>query len=148
MQENLYDSVAQLSSVQPVVNPASQLRSALLARLGDKANDEPVRTLLSQFFEHTQEGRASKSQSGAAETITKMRKLLRSACAELRMLQVRSNKLAAALGACAECWGENSKCDRCGGMGGPGSVHPDPIAYNALVHPANEAMSEQGRNNP
>jgi hypothetical protein len=55
---------------------------------------------------------------------------------ELEELRERQDRLAAALGACADCWGEDPECEVCGGMGAPGSFVPDPRLYRTLVSPA------------
>ena len=55
---------------------------------------------------------------------------------ELSELRNINENLAAALGACAECWGADDACSECEGHGGAGNVRPDPELYNALVAPA------------
>lgn len=47
----------------------------------------------------------------------------------------RLARLAAALGACGLCWGEDARCPSCHGRGRPGMVRPDPDARAALLHP-------------
>ncbi|HKX45139.1 MAG TPA: hypothetical protein VJP77_00345, partial [Planctomycetota bacterium] len=44
--------------------------------------------------------------------------------------------LAAALGACEVCLGEDARCEECNGEGGPGWAEPDPELYEAWVAPA------------
>jgi hypothetical protein len=41
---------------------------------------------------------------------------------ELRVLRRRNAQLAAALGACPHCWGEDAECGTCAGEGVPGSA--------------------------
>ena len=60
---------------------------------------------------------------------------------ELEELRERQDRLAAALGACADCWGEDPECEVCGGMGAPGSFVPDARLYRALVSPACRAVA-------
>ncbi|MBX9813542.1 MAG: hypothetical protein K2X76_02440 [Sphingomonas sp.] len=43
--------------------------------------------------------------------------------------------LAAALGACGLCWGEDSGCPSCRGRGRPGMVRPDPEIRARLLGP-------------
>jgi len=43
---------------------------------------------------------------------------------ELRVLRRRNAQLAAALGACPHCWGEDPECTTCAGEGRPGSAPP------------------------
>lgn len=45
--------------------------------------------------------------------------------------------LASALGAC-ECWGDDTHCVACGGLGMPGWASPDQELFDALVTPAVE----------
>lgn len=56
--------------------------------------------------------------------------------ADLEELRHRNAVLAAALGACANCWGEHDDCPLCSGTGGPGRRRPDPVAFEVLVAPA------------
>lgn len=60
--------------------------------------------------------------------------------AELEELRERQDLLAAALGACAECWGDDPACEVCGGTGAPGSFLPDPRLFRTLVSPACRAV--------
>jgi hypothetical protein len=40
--------------------------------------------------------------------------------------------LAAALGACGLCWGEDDDCPSCRGRGYPGAMRPDPLLHRRL----------------
>ncbi len=40
--------------------------------------------------------------------------------------------LAAALGACGLCWGEDDGCPSCRGRGHPGAMRPDPKLHNRI----------------
>lgn len=55
---------------------------------------------------------------------------------ENQTLRERIEILAAALGACPYCWGENNACSVCQGKGHPGSFMPDRGAYSGYVLPA------------
>jgi hypothetical protein len=63
-------------------------------------------------------------------------RLARKMYAELKVLRVRNNNLAAALGACRVCWGEDPRCQVCGGDGGIGAFEIDMRLFNKLVGPA------------
>jgi hypothetical protein len=57
----------------------------------------------------------------------------------------RSVLLAAALGACSDCWGEDPGCPDCGGEGAAGWMPPDPELYAEYVAPSarrSEPMSD------
>ncbi|MGL4176397.1 MAG: hypothetical protein ACRCSN_10005 [Dermatophilaceae bacterium] len=55
--------------------------------------------------------------------------------AEVLDLRRRTRELAAALGACARCFGEDAGCRRCGGRGVPGARDPEPVLFHELVAP-------------
>jgi hypothetical protein len=55
----------------------------------------------------------------------------------------RNVLLAAALGAC-DCWGEDTGCPGCGGVGSAGWVPPDPELYAEYVAPAVRRTSPDG----
>jgi hypothetical protein len=54
----------------------------------------------------------------------------------LQDLLDRNDELAAALGACPRCWGENAECSSCHGSGIPGSMLPDKQCLTYYVAPA------------
>jgi hypothetical protein len=54
---------------------------------------------------------------------------------ELEALRERNDLLAAALGACYLCWGEDPACTHCAGTGRPGAALPDRQLFAALVLP-------------
>jgi len=58
---------------------------------------------------------------------------MRRAHAELRDQYLR---IAAALGACARCWGEDARCRECGGAGTSGFFEPDRELFLCYVLPA------------
>jgi hypothetical protein len=55
---------------------------------------------------------------------------------EVERLQAINETLAAALGACPVCWGDDPGCRVCHGRGGPGSRRPDRELFARLVTPA------------
>jgi len=55
---------------------------------------------------------------------------------ELERLQEINDTLAAALGACEVCWGDDPECEACQGRGGPGSLPPDRALFERLAMPA------------
>jgi hypothetical protein len=58
-----------------------------------------------------------------------------------REISNRNIVLAAALGACHNCWGTRADCPFCDGAGTPGWVLPDPQLYASYVHPAVRAFT-------
>lgn len=67
--------------------------------------------------------------------------------AELEELRHRNDALAAALGACAICWGESEPgaCPECGGAGRPGAYEVDEELFEAVVGPAVQARAQSRR---
>jgi hypothetical protein len=61
--------------------------------------------------------------------------------ADYQELLNRNSILAAALGACDNCWGEQAHCPVCGGAGLPGWILPDEQLYASFVHPAVSAVT-------
>ena len=59
--------------------------------------------------------------------------------AEVQRLRSFSDDLAAALGACPECWGTESGCRLCRGRGSPGCMPPDTGLFARWVAPALKA---------
>lgn len=55
---------------------------------------------------------------------------------QLEFELIQNDDLAKAIGACTECFGENSDCPECFGTGKPGSNVPDFILFNKYVNPA------------
>lgn len=49
--------------------------------------------------------------------------------------------LAAALGACGLCWGEDDMCPSCRGRGRPGMVRPDPALRERLLGPFRQPVN-------
>jgi hypothetical protein len=58
---------------------------------------------------------------------------------QIEEMEIRNDELAAALGACYLCWGEDPECPECQGKGHPGSVMPDRALFREWVLPAVKA---------
>lgn len=71
-----------------------------------------------------------------AREVRRLTAQLDSAGSELQLLRDRTNRLAAALGACASCWGEDPGCRECHGHGRPGRSMPDEGLFTEVVMPA------------
>ena len=82
------------------------------------------------------------------EQARELRKVLKTMYAELETLRTRNDSLAAALGACYLCFGEDIACPECGGQGGPGSLLPDPAAFRQYVAPAVNRVREAQQRKP
>lgn len=115
--------------------------------LQDLAGDDPRMAMLLQMMQR-QRGEASNDDRSderdeliaelserldAAEArLTKMTRIARGLQEARAGLQTRLGYLAAALGACGLCWGEDAECPGCRGRGTVGMVRPDPQARAEL----------------
>lgn len=72
----------------------------------------------------------------------RLRRRLHRLTEELHAAQTIGDTLAAALGACYLCWGEDSDCEFCGGAGRPGWSEPDAELFASYVAPALERFRQ------
>jgi hypothetical protein len=86
---------------------------------------------------------ASERERERLEAMTSLQRVARSMYVELERLRERNDALAAALGACYLCWGEDEICEVCGGRGAPGSLPPDYQMFSVLVVPAVRRMQRR-----
>ncbi|MBF2062895.1 MAG: hypothetical protein IGS39_00440 [Calothrix sp. C42_A2020_038] len=70
-----------------------------------------------------------------AKAVNQLRQKVNDMYAELEELRARNDMLAAALGACYLCWGDNSTCEMCEGKGYPGFFSPDKQLFRQFVMP-------------
>jgi hypothetical protein len=71
-----------------------------------------------------------------ADAIEELSDTARRLFAEREELRRRVEELAAALGACPLCFGDDLLCPTCHGAGEPGARAPDPVAFRRFVVPA------------
>lgn len=81
--------------------------------------------------------------SGRIERARRVRRKLRCLIGELELAQTIGDTLAAALGACYLCWGEDDRCEQCRGAGHPGWALPDAELYERFVVPANHRFDRE-----
>jgi hypothetical protein len=128
----------------PALSPLDMLTSALA---GDPASADVVEALrrraardaargaevepeVDELHDDTDEGVVP--PAAAAEVIDVLERLH----AEVRELRARSARLAAALGACPRCFGDDDACPTCHGRGAPGARVPHPRLFDEIVRPA------------
>lgn len=78
-----------------------------------------------------------------ARSLQRLRQTMEQMYKELEALRERNDNLAAALGACYLCWGEDLDCPVCRGTGHPGSSMPDKSLLVQLVAPAVQQLRKQ-----
>lgn len=98
-------------------------------RAPEQAEEENRADLLAELA-------AATEQLAAAEAlIDRLRESGRRLLARARADEARLGDLAAALGACGLCWGDDGSCPSCRGRGRPGMVRPDPELRARLFGP-------------
>lgn len=99
---------------------------------GTEGLDPRMAAVLRLVMSRTAEG--TPMPVAAQEGLDELRANVARLEASNRALLVMLDRLAAALGACPECWGGHLSC-RCGGMGHPGAFPPERLAFEAFVLP-------------
>lgn len=133
MDNDIQAKLSELMGGQVGPEAAQRLREILLAQV-ENTPQKPIHMLMRRMLETN--AAKSAATGGSTGELASLRKLLRAASRELKALDNRQRQLAAALGACAECWGQDFECDVCGGAGGPGWTDPDENLFDRYVAPA------------
>jgi hypothetical protein len=148
-------------------DPTQALLLALAAGNSDAASealagvvdpDDPMSAVLKQLISVQAAADAPREPDVGADWSTALEPAF--PVGELEELRRRNDQLAAALGACYLCWGEDPACPICGGLGAAGAAAPDPRYFALYVVPAlnrlrrrpdrrrgltNGSVNEQGR---
>lgn len=132
---SIQDLLAKLGATDPtaamVLQYMAQQRAAA-SEEPDEGEQEETAAVVEAPAPYMDEGRAAR----AGEALRALRRRVHALYAELEDLRARNDDLAAALGACAQCWGEDPACETCEGLGRPGGAPPDAYLYGRLVAPA------------
>jgi hypothetical protein len=131
-----------LAGGQQAADARSKLTEVLSA---DQRMDPAMRALLSQVI--TDEGKTQPDAPrdvGDRATESRRSRSLRHRMsamrAELQELREHNDGLAAALGACYQCWGNDARCEVCRGTGRAGTFEPDRRLFKKFVSPAIRAL--------
>lgn len=115
-------------------DPNTALLANLLMQQGDSPDadsDEADDRELPQQRRETE-----RLQERMSRAIRQLRQEIDQIHQELEVLESRNDALAAALGACYLCWGEDEGCPVCRGRGRAGAFLPDRTLFVELVYPA------------
>lgn len=137
------------------VDPLALLRTQLDARAGHNPQAAQILRLLEQRRQQQDselqeevilspedaahpehEAQAEQVREKRARNARELRDTMNRLYAELEALRTRNDALAAGVGACYLCFGDDPLCEECGGRGVPGSLAPEPAAFRKYVHPA------------
>jgi len=95
---------------------------------------------------------AEAAAAASAARISELEQQVRTAALELGSTREQLDVLAAALGACTLCWGNEPRCRACRGRGLPGYALPDEALFEELILPAVQLLRahriKQGRITP
>ncbi len=120
-------------------------RQLVQAQLAERAASDPMMAMVLQMATS-----ARASDTDEADQDHDERSQAGELRGELARAQDLLDDLAAALGACAACWGADEGCRACRGHGVPGWRIPDEAMFDAIVAPALRRRSRnhhaQGRN--
>lgn len=109
------------------------------------AEDNPRMHMVARYLaaQAQSEAQATESEAEQADSADRQEiaSTLRRLAGEVDELRRRNDALAAALGACYLCWGEDHTCPNCGGRGSPGSIRPHRQEFATYVLPAVRRMS-------
>jgi hypothetical protein len=107
---------AVVDAPEPGADPVREL----LAQMGES---DPRLRLLAQLVQARAAAESARAPQQAEQAEPELRlRRLQGAYLELRGQYLR---VAAALGACPRCWGEDPRCRDCGGAGASGLLAPD-----------------------
>jgi hypothetical protein len=121
-------------------NPAVKLLIQQMMARQEAAGPGAGRIIEGKIADHAYETEEDLNQEfaaeGASEALQELRREIEAASAELALCRERNNLLAAALGACCFCWGQDRSCLSCRGRGVPGFSRPDEDLFREYVAPA------------
>jgi hypothetical protein len=136
--------IQELLAQQASTNPMAAMLAKHLAEQKANPSSSPVIDV-----EANEEATVSKDQEAAIQNeqtsaeLSELRQNVKDMCAELKLLRNRNDELAAAVGACCLCWGQNLECRSCRGRGGPGFCIPDETLFEEFVLPAVQTLRAQ-----
>lgn len=124
----------------------SDLTTLLSGVVGQlQQTDNPLLQLLAMFLLAQQQPVKEEYPDELEPHHEALRREVVGAQAEIRELRNRIALIAAALGRCDDCWGEDAGCMICGGRGSSGYFWPDRHSYQELVAPAVARLRKTGR---
>src|ERR1043166_1124011 len=121
-QPTMQSLLAQVAETNPNLAPfANYLIQREAARCEQEAREEAQKTV--------------EEQPGQRESLKNLELTVHKLYRELEDLRGRNDALAAALGACYLCWGDDFQCPYCHGQGATGWRIPDPDLFRQWIKP-------------
>jgi len=128
----MLDAVTRLAG-GPALDPAATMqelaagdpRMAMLMQMMQAQHGEPAKNMAPDDRDELIAELSGRLDAAEAR-LTKMTRIARQLHEAMRSASQRLSQLAAALGACGLCWGEDPGCLGCRGRGRPGMIRCDP----------------------
>lgn len=139
MTDELYDVLLNRLTGGATGNTSATGMSELVTQmLGAESRPQLVQQYLVQQPDLPQENKLAPPDTGKRhpQVIQQLRQEIKTLTLALQGLQERNDSLAAALGACYLCWGEDPACSHCRGHGHPGHTKPDKELFIEWIAPA------------
>jgi hypothetical protein len=149
------DSTATAMAVLEAIRSGSDPQKVMMSLLGQAANQPGADMLLKMVGETGADGSEAlreeireEIREEQAEALDALEAAGAQLLAENRDLQRRLDGLAAAIGACPACFGEDLLCGTCQGAGVPGSRLPQAAEFHNYVRPAVDRVGAALRRAP
>jgi hypothetical protein len=144
-------NVEELLAQQAATNPiAAMFAKQFAAQKAARAAIDESRVIDMEAAPSATEDEAAAAAAVEARSreLNELREKMNTLLTELELLRQRNDTLAAALGACCLCWGQNIDCRSCRGRGEPGFCIPDESLFEEFVLPAIRTLRAQKAKNP
>ena len=135
---------AAMAILEAIRSGSADPQKMMLNLLGSQGADQPETDMLLKLL--TEEGGTAADtqreqlreevREEQAEAVAALEAAAEQALAENRACRDRLDSLAAAIGACPVCFGDDLLCETCGGAGTPGSRAPQAAEFHHYVRPA------------
>ena len=148
------DSLGLVEQLLAAQSGGEEARAGMMSLLTE--HEDPRVRLISQILSQRQAEAAQEQEEADEEpapaaasehlrTELRLRRKIQALLREIERLRETNDALAAALGACPLCWGDDPDCLECEGQGDPGSARPDRELFGRLVAPALQRFKTTAR---
>ncbi|MBK7830505.1 hypothetical protein [Nannocystis sp.] len=141
---SLQDMLAQLAESDPRLAPFTRFLAQERAPRGGQEDQVVVESTAEDVDEPDPDHSELHAVRSRLKEARRVERTLLRMDAELQELRTRNETLAAALGACPMCWGEDPECEECDGRGHPGAAKPDSELFHHFIIPAVRRVERLG----
>jgi len=145
---NVEELLAQQAATNPVAALFAKQFAAQKAARGAIDESRVIDIEATPTAAEEEEAAAAAAMEARSRELNLLREKMNTVLTELELLRQRNDTLAAAVGACCLCWGQNIDCRSCRGRGGPGFCIPDESLFEEFVLPAIRTLRAQKAKNP